>query len=838
MLLAPDGKSTLRDYSERGMKEYKKATAPITGEAFGAWAGRDITYASMPGGSLIGFDLSKLRVEDYRLMRDHYQANASLAVLSFLQHQSEWHIECENKKIAEFCEAALRDVWTPLNRSLATANWAGYSPLALQWENDLNNNSVVLGKIKDLIPEECIVNWKTVDGWAPPGHTPPKFKIYDGFKQFGSTWPVPVDNSLWFSLLMEHGDYYGRKLLRPAFVSWYFSILVHLFANRYYERFGEPTPIGRASFEEEIELPTGGQVRGNKYMLSVLEQLRNRSVVVLPNDSSDFGNGKREYDYSLEYLESQMRGADFERYLTRLDEEISIGLFTPILLLRTADVGSYNLGVGHMQCVSPSTKILCADLSWCEANSLKVGDRIIAFDEENSFGLGTGCNSRCYRTAEIQVNVSGHKYMYRVETNNGVPLEASTDHPWLVWRRRSGKNFVDRNFGLQWIETKDLKVGDQVAYFAEPWSDAGNIRDIAWLSGIFDGEGSLTVKKTNNSGIEGRGIVLSVAQNEGPVLDRIKYILDYLGVSYRDTLVDVVNRHHRLDINGGFKGAIRLIGILQPTRQKFYDPCIWEGRGVRRNQSYNLVTVIAIEDLGLGEVASIQTSTGTFITNGYLTHNTYLWMLNAMNNDRAQYIDKYILARLADYNFSPNSPRPKIKFRKLGNQNAELLRALVTELTRSGSIKPDIRELGEMAGMSFQEIEQTVTEPTEEDPDSDSDSDDPEVDKRIGRPERAKSDGPKGTDKPRSTAVEISARVAPQIKNALASKTFGSGLKINMGYKKRMAEALESESLADELYNRMDSWLEDVIAIQPKNSDEFMNYFNKVLESEIERSVS
>jgi hypothetical protein len=44
-----------------------------------------------------------------------------------------------------------------------------------------------------------------------------------------------------------------------------------------------------------------------------------------------------------------MRGADFERYMTRLDEEMSIGLFTPILLLRTADVGSYNLGQGHMQ---------------------------------------------------------------------------------------------------------------------------------------------------------------------------------------------------------------------------------------------------------------------------------------------------------------------------------------------------------------------------------------------------------------------------------------------------------------------------------------------------------
>jgi hypothetical protein len=150
--------------------------------------------------------------------------------------------------------------------------------------------------------------------------------------------------------MMEHGDHYGKKLLRPAFQSWFFSILVHLFANRYYERFGEPTPVGRAPFDEELATGADGQtmVRGNQYMAEQIQQLRSRSIVVLPNDKSQVGaNGQLSYDYGLEYLESQMRGADFERYLTRLDEEMSIGLFTPILLFRTADVGSYNLGQGH-----------------------------------------------------------------------------------------------------------------------------------------------------------------------------------------------------------------------------------------------------------------------------------------------------------------------------------------------------------------------------------------------------------------------------------------------------------------------------------------------------------
>lgn len=324
----------------------KKVAAPKTGNAFGAWAGRDTEFITLPGGGLVQFDLTKLTVQDFRVMRDHYQINSSLAVLSFMQHQVQWHIECDDAKIRDFATEQLQNNWTGLNRSLATANWAGYSPAALEWKNE--GSRVVLDKVKDLFPEECAVNWKEEEGWAPPGRTPPKFKTYDGIRQFGGSWPIPVENSLWYPLLMENGDYSGRKLLRPAFQSWYFSTIIHLFANRYFERFGEPVPVGRAPYDDTISV-NGSEVPGNVHMMSVLQDLRNRSVVVLPNDRTENSKGGSDFDYEINYLESQMRGADFERYLTRLDEEMSIGMFTPILLLRTADVGSYNLGQGHLQ---------------------------------------------------------------------------------------------------------------------------------------------------------------------------------------------------------------------------------------------------------------------------------------------------------------------------------------------------------------------------------------------------------------------------------------------------------------------------------------------------------
>lgn len=223
------------------------------------------------------------------------------------------------------------------------------SPCILEYENDVQGKQVVLSKVKDLIPENCTVNWKQVEGKRlSPDSVPPKLNIYDGINQFGQAGPIPQEATFWYPILMQNGDYYGSKLLRPAFTPWYFSLLIHVYANRYYERYGEPTPIGRAGFEDEVT-HNGVTMQGNDFMLQILSDLRSRSVVVLPNEGVEDSSGKFRYDYNIDFLESQMRGADFERYLNRLDEEISLSMFTPVLLMRTADVGSYNLGQGHMQ---------------------------------------------------------------------------------------------------------------------------------------------------------------------------------------------------------------------------------------------------------------------------------------------------------------------------------------------------------------------------------------------------------------------------------------------------------------------------------------------------------
>ncbi|MBT8212329.1 MAG: hypothetical protein KJN71_04195, partial [Acidimicrobiia bacterium] len=170
--------------------------------------------------------------------------------------------------------------------------------------------------------------------------------------------------TFWYTYQMPNGDYYGKKALRPAFPPVFFSNLLHLFANRYFERFGEPLPIGRAPWDEDVTLPDGQQVKGHRAMERILENLRSRAAVVLPSSKEmDVNGNQTDFDYSIDYLESQMRGADFERYMSRLDEEISLAFFLPVLLYRVSEIGSFNLGESHLRLFQTSRNYEAEDVA-------------------------------------------------------------------------------------------------------------------------------------------------------------------------------------------------------------------------------------------------------------------------------------------------------------------------------------------------------------------------------------------------------------------------------------------------------------------------------------------
>lgn len=373
-----DARGNPINVSDYGKQKSNRLDDPVLGEIGPGWNAEAKRHGyTVPFGNQLAFNVNKLTMSDYRLMRDHYQVNSSLSILTFMIHQMDWRISGDKKKIEDHVDENMRDIWPQLVRAMSQAFWSGYAPCATQWENDEQTGKVVLTKIKDLPPEECEVHWKSVQAAntssktggsggnkvmpidypqegtirqikAKSGNDSSKVKIFDGITQLGYG-QVPVGNSFWYPMLMEYGDYYGKKLLNTAYQPWFFSLLIHMYSNRYFERFGEPVPVARAPYDEEIDV-NGKPVKGHKLMQALARQFRNGSSIVLPNNRVMNGTEDTNmFEYDLEFLESQMRGADFDRYLQRLDEEIALALFTPILLNRTGSGGSFNLGVTHMQ---------------------------------------------------------------------------------------------------------------------------------------------------------------------------------------------------------------------------------------------------------------------------------------------------------------------------------------------------------------------------------------------------------------------------------------------------------------------------------------------------------
>ena len=282
------------------------------------------------GAPVLMFDLSRLTWLDYSEMRWHPQVNASLSLMTFMLHQLDWTIECEDKKIVDLVEENLRLVWTQLVRGISQSYWAGYSPMVLEWENTREDKGLHL-QGQGSAPRR---GQRPLErGSSPPIGRPRSTAIGSSRRWRCSTawtrsgWDTrfPRSTPFWYPVLRENNDYTGRKLLKAAFapvvlLASHPLVLQSLLS----ERFGEPVPVGRYPGGEEFaekgpEAEDDRRVTSKQVIERALLQLKSGVSVSLPSDRDESASGAREYEYDIEYLESQMRGADFERYLERLD---------------------------------------------------------------------------------------------------------------------------------------------------------------------------------------------------------------------------------------------------------------------------------------------------------------------------------------------------------------------------------------------------------------------------------------------------------------------------------------------------------------------------------------
>ena len=282
-------------------------------------------------------------------------------------------------------------------------------------------------------------------------------------------------------------------------------------------------------------------------------------------------------------------------------------------------------------CLETSTRVLTADLRWVRIDSLKPGDEIVSVDEKVPGGRGS---ARKMRTATVEAAQAVRRMGYRLTFADGREVVCTDQHPWLARSGEKRQPFWRAMDKAAPNAERALKAGHQVRSICKPW-DEPTYED-GWMGGMIDGEGSIA--KPCSSGAE-----VNIAQREGAVLDRmVRYAKDR-GYTAR---IEVDKRKSgdasklgSLDVHKvcftRMNELFQLIGQTRPSRmieRRFWEGKEMPGKRNANNEAWN--EIVSIEPVGMVDMIDLQTSTGTFIAEGMVSHNTTLiaimWLDHAL----------------------------------------------------------------------------------------------------------------------------------------------------------------------------------------------------------------
>ena len=260
-------------------------------------------------------------------------------------------------------------------------------------------------------------------------------------------------------------------------------------------------------------------------------------------------------------------------------------------------------------CLGPKTRVLTADLRWRPIGELRVGDEVVATDEDARGQI----RGRKLRTATVEAVMRTVRPAFRLTLADGREVVTSDLHRWLTKKSQDGWAWRSVRGGKG-----SITAGTCLRSITTPWGEPD--ADDGWFGGMIDGEGSMDQSPSRV------GVRLAIHQVAGPVHERLKAHCEQRGFPYH-VVTDGGERRTKLGLrpvhalNIASIGAMfRVLGLSRPTR--FEGRRWWEGKALPKNGA---IEVVSIEALGEQPVIDIQTSCATFIAEGFVSHNsTYI----------------------------------------------------------------------------------------------------------------------------------------------------------------------------------------------------------------------
>ena len=256
----------------------------------------------------------------------------------------------------------------------------------------------------------------------------------------------------------------------------------------------------------------------------------------------------------------------------------------------------------YYRCVAIGTKVLTSDLRWIPAEELTIGDKLLGFDENVSRKSG-----QAYRRLKESIVLDAGirtDQCYEVTTDLG-KITVSTQHPFLARNKPNQQHWW-------WKKVEELQAGSQILVVVQPWEEETGD---TWLAGIADGEGTFHKKSS----------VIAISQNVGNGIE------ERIGEELKKRNFEVhryIEKSQHIKPHAANKlhktrQVIRFLGQVRPKRllNNWLERLRNETAPFLRETP--VANVISIKPVGKKSIVNLETSTKTFIAEGFACHNTY-----------------------------------------------------------------------------------------------------------------------------------------------------------------------------------------------------------------------
>lgn len=276
--------------------------------------------------------------------------------------------------------------------------------------------------------------------------------------------------------------------------------------------------------------------------------------------------------------------------------------------------------MGEWRCTPAESPILMSDLSMKPIGEIAVGDQIVGFEIPPTPEGCAFARQRLVKTTVSEV----HKYfapVVKITLDSGAVIRCTPDHKWFMRQRNDGRDCYS---------PATLRSSlSRVCPAHLPILNEADARDAGWLSGFFDGEGSVSLMKRPNYEPATKIVFYQGAGRNKPLCDKLERLLAHFGFDWlceEDLRKPNQNtpcypfRVYRLTNHSRMTLPVhqRFLHIVQPTK--------WRDRIIDGVYKSNFIQgrerVVRIEPDGEETVYGLTTGTGNYVIWGLVSSNS------------------------------------------------------------------------------------------------------------------------------------------------------------------------------------------------------------------------